>query len=346
MELKGKKELKDWYREKKLPSVVFLFGEDTFQIEKNRNTMITIGAPSFTDFNLYRVDGKTSIDMGKLQDAITSLPFMAESKIVVIDDLVYTSQDSGIDSLMVLIKQKIEGCTILITMTSNQVEMKKKGSKSYKLWDCCNKNGIVCELEKPTRNEICRMVSTLAVKLGARMDTEAAVLLAEYCGYETLRAVNETRKLANYTTEIKVEDVKLLVEPIIEAKIFDLAQSLVDKKLQKALEIVDDLVFQRESPVTILVVLSMSFTDIYRAKTAIKASVPQAQGATELGYFGGSTYRFKKACQIASRIEERNLGRIVEILAKTDKKMKETGANQVSLLELSVVSIYQIICTL
>ena len=346
MELNGKKDLKDWYREHKLPCAIFLYGEDTFQIEKSRNTLITIGAPDFPDFNLYRVDGKTGINMSKLQDAVSAMPFMAEHKMVVIDDLVFTSQDSTIDGLIDLVKQKIDGCTILITMTSGEVEMKKKSSKSYKLWDICNKSGIVCHLARPTRNEICRMVSTLSVKLGARMETEAALLLAEYCGDETLRAANETRKLAHYTTQITVADVKLLVEPIIEAKIFDLAQSLADKKLKKALNIVSDLIFQRENPVTILVVLSMSFTDVYRAKIATKAGIPQAQAATDLGYFGGSTYRYKKACQLATRLESGQLGAIVQTLAVTDKKMKETGSDPVSLLELCVVSIYQIICKL
>ncbi|MEG0852344.1 MAG: DNA polymerase III subunit delta [Angelakisella sp.] len=343
MQLTGDRALEKWYRENNLPLCCLLYGEDDYQIGRQRDKLIKLAVRDFADFNLYTADGRVAVNMDELCDSAFALPFMSESRAVVLDDLDMSQQDaSGVDKLFQLLKSPPESTCIIITVRTTLMELKKKSSRTAKLWDYCDKVGIVCAFPKPNRNDIARAASTRAVKAGCKLDSAAAGLLADYCGGDMLRALSETDKLIAYTgqSEISVATVELLVEPVIEAKVFDLSGKLLNKDLDGAMGIVSDLIFQRESPVSILTILSMSFADIYRASAAKRAGVPMPQACKELGYFGGSTYRLQKAGESQSRLSQDTLGEIVLLLARADSAMKETAANPTVILETAVTQIY------
>lgn len=343
MQLKGERQLESWYRENRIPVVCLLYGENSYQIERHCKKLVGLAVTDFPDFNLYRADGKAAVRMDELCDAAMSLPFMSESKAVVLDDLDLSAQDAAsLDKLNRLIKSPSESCCLIITMRTNQPELKKKSSKSAKLWELCDKAGLVCEFPKPARADCARAASTQAVKLGCKLDSAAAGLLADYCGNDMLRVLSEAVKLSAYAHggEITEDTVRLLVAPVTEARVFDLTERLLKRDLQGALGIVDDLFFLRESPVSILTILSMSFADLYRASAAKRAGVPTAEAQKALGYFGGSAYRFQKALDNQSRLDRGALGEIVLLLANADASMKETGANAAVILETTVTQIY------
>lgn len=343
MQLKGERQLENWYREHDLPAVCLLYGEDSYQIEKQTAKLLGLAVSDFADFNLYKADGRTAVRMDELCDAAMALPFMAERKAVLLDDLDLTAQDAAsVDKLMQLLKEPGDSCLLLITMRQNQPELKKKSSRSAKLWAACDKAGLCCELPKPSRSDVARAASTRAVKLGSRLDSAAAGLLADYCGGDLLRALQETEKLAAYVGrgDITEQTVSLLVAPVVEARVFDLSARLLQRDLDGALRIVGDLLFLRESPVSILAILSMAFADLYRAAAAKRAGVPTAQAQQELGYFGGSAFRYQKALEAQSRITGQALGDIVLLLAESDSRMKETGANPPVILETTVTRIW------
>lgn len=343
MQFTGERQLEKWYRENNLPMVCLLYGEDDYQIGKQRDKLIKLAVQDFADFNLYTTDGRVAVNMDELCDSALSLPFMSESRAVVLDDFDPAAQDAGsIDKLWQLLKSPPESSCIIITVRTVALELKKKSSRGAKLWEHCDKAGVVCAFPKPGRSDVARAASTRAAQAGGKLDSAAAELLADYCGCDMLRALGETDKLIAYTGggEVTCATVELLVEPVTEARVFDLSGKLLKKDLDGALGIVSDLIFQRESPVSILTILSMSFADIYRAAAAKRAGVPTAQACKELGYFGGSAYRLQKAGESAARLPQNTLGDIILLLARTDSAMKETGSNPTVLLETAVTNIF------
>ncbi|MEG1687450.1 MAG: DNA polymerase III subunit delta [Angelakisella sp.] len=343
MQLTGDRQLESWLRENNLPLVCLLYGEDGYQIERQRDRILKLATTDFPDFNLYQADGRVSVNFDELCDSALSLPFMAEYRTVVLDDLDTAAQDAvGFHKLLELLERPSETTCLVITLRTMPLELKKKSSRDSKLWELCDKTGLVCNLPKPTRSEVARLASTRAVKLGCKLDSAAAGLLCDYCAGELLRAFSETDKLAAYvgTGEITEDTVRLLVAPVMEARVFDIAVKLLRKDLEGALSIVSDLLFLRESPMSILSVLSMSFADLYRASAAKRAGVPTAQAQKELGYFGGSVYRYQKALENQSRFDSRALGQMVTLLAEADSAMKGSGSNASALLETTVTRLY------
>lgn len=343
MQLKGEKQLEKWQKENGLPVVCLLYGEDGYLIQRYQERLMNMAVTAFPDFNLYRADGRTAVDMDDLCDSAMSLPFMSESRGVLLDDLDLSAQDSAsLDKLFDLIKNPSGSTCLTITVRTTSLDLKKKGSKGGKLRDLCDKAGVVCEFTRPGRSDVARAASNKAAQLGSKLDSGAAGLLADYCGGDILRALGEVDKLTAYcnTHEITEAAVQLLVEPVTEAKVFDLSAKLLRKDLDGAMGIVNDLFFLRENPVSILTILSMSFTDLYRAAAARRSGVPAPQAQKELGYFGGSAYRYQKALENQSRLDSTALGAIILLLAQADSSMKESGANQAVILETVVTNIW------
>ena len=169
----------------------------------------------------------------------------------------------------------------------------------------------------------------------------AAQLLAEYCGREPQRMLTEVQKLAAHSPEgITPEDVRSLVAPVTEARVFDLPDKIIARNFTAAMAAINDLVFLRESPVSILSILSMAFVDLYRAGVARKAGIPDAEAKKALGY-GGSGYRYDKGAQNQRKFSIPTLERILELLAEADKQMKTTGPDARVVLETTVAEIFR-----
>jgi DNA polymerase-3 subunit delta len=184
------------------------------------------------------------------------------------------------------------------------------------------------------------MVSA-AEKAGSSISKDAAQLLAEYCGREPQRMLTEVQKLAAHSPEgITPEDVRSLVAPVTEARVFDLPDKIIARNFTAAMAAINDLVFLRESPVSILSILSMAFVDLYRAGVARKAGIPDAEAKKALGY-GGSGYRYDKGAQNQRKFSIPTLERILELLAEADKQMKTTGPDARVVLETTVAEIFR-----
>ena len=172
------------------------------------------------------------------------------------------------------------------------------------------------------------------------MEAEESLLLADYCGLDTLRLTGEMEKLTAYhggTGKITREDIEAMVSPTVDANVFQLGDRLLRGDLNGAMRIVDDLLFLQERPESILTILSMSFVDYYRASAVRRGNVPEATARKELGY--GGSYRFTKALEQYARLDRTRLEMVLEILAEADKRIKSNGAEGRTVLEVTIAEI-------
>ena len=85
--------------------------------------------------------------------------------------------------------------------------------------------------------------------------------------------INEIRKLIEYAGEngkIEKEDVDKLCIKKLESVIFDLTDNLGKKDIKKALEVLRNLIFEKEPLQKILITLYNHFKKIYLTKIALK----------------------------------------------------------------------------
>ena len=328
-------------RDGSFPRLLLLWGEDGPAVQRYQRLLEKAVVTAFPDFNSYHCDGKAPIDLDALGDCARSLPMMAERRFVLVDDLnpeLLSAED--LSKLQQLAEELPEETVLVITMRGVLPDLKKKGGKGGKLHALCDKYGGVCCFQKPSASSAAQLAAEEAKRLGSSLGRKEALLLAEYCGRDPQRMLTEVGKLAAHSPDIITgEDIRLLVAPVTEARVFDLSDRIVSGSYAAAMATIDDLIFLRENPVTILTILSMAFVDIYRAAVAKKAGIPAPEAKKAYGY-GGSGFRYDKGTQNQRRFTLPMLEEILELLAQADSRMKASGIDPRVVLETLVAEIF------
>ncbi len=339
MVLSGPKQLDAMMKEGTLPGLLLLWGEDAPLMAGYKRRLERWAVTAFPDFTRSQYDGRFPLDLEALGDAARSLPMMAPRRFVLVEDLdPGLLSTGGLEKLRQLAEELPEETLLVMTMGSVLPDLKKKGSKGAQVFQLCERLGGVCHFPKPAGSAAVQRMVSAAEKAGSSISKDAAQLLAEYCGREPQRMLTEVQKLAAHSPEgITPEDVRSLVAPVTEARVFDLPDKIIARNFTAA---INDLVFLRESPVSILSILSMAFVDLYRAGVARKAGIPDAEAKKALGY-GGSGYRYDKGAQNQRKFSIPTLERILELLAEADKQMKTTGPDARVVLETTVAEIFR-----
>lgn len=342
MVLSGPKQLDAMMKEGTLPGLLLLWGEDAPLMAGYKRRLERWAVTAFPDFNRSQYDGRFPLDLEALGDAARSLPMMAPRRFVLVEDLdPGLLSTGGLEKLRQLAEELPEETLLVMTMGSVLPDLKKKGSKGAQVFQLCERLGGVCHFPKPAGSAAVQRMVSAAEKAGSSISKDAAQLLAEYCGREPQRMLTEVQKLAAHSPEgITPEDVRNLVAPVTEARVFDLPDKIIARNFTAAMAAINDLVFLRESPVSILSILSMAFVDLYRAGVARKAGIPDAEAKKALGY-GGSGYRYDKGAQNQRKFSIPTLERILELLAEADKQMKTTGPDARVVLETTVAEIFR-----
>ena len=342
MVLSGPKQLDAMMKEGTLPGLLLLWGEDAPLMAGYKRRLERWAVTAFPDFNRSQYDGRFPLDLEVLGDAARSLPMMAPRRFVLVEDLAPgLLSTGGLEKLRQLAEELPEETLLVMTMGSVLPDLKKKGSKGAQVFQLCERLGGVCHFPKPAGSAAVQRMVSAAEKAGSSISKDAAQLLAEYCGREPQRMLTEVQKLAAHSPEgITPEDVRSLVAPVTEARVFDLPDKIIARNFTAAMAAINDLVFLRESPVSILSILSMAFVDLYRAGVARKAGIPDAEAKKALGY-GGSGYRYDKGAQNQRKFSIPTLERILELLAEADKQMKTTGPDARVVLETTVAEIFR-----
>ncbi len=102
-------------------------------------------------------------------------------------------------------------------------------------------------------------------KAGLRVSGELLKAFLDRAGYDTRQIITEVEKLSVYLgarKEITAEDIALLVSPARESENWDLPNAAGHRQLQRALDILRQLLFQGESEVPLIIGLENLWRDL------------------------------------------------------------------------------------
>lgn len=172
-----------------------------------------------------------SPDDAGLAGALESFPIMGDLRIVVADVF-----PSDFPRLSAYFKSPSKTSVLIVLSFPEPRSAKKKQEleqlkKSFTEIDC-NPLG---------RDMLMKWIATEAAKSGCEISLPAAELLIEYTKSDLSRINGELRKLVSYRDGegISPEDVRALVAPGEEYKIWELSAAVADKDRAKAMQIAD-----------------------------------------------------------------------------------------------------------
>lgn len=293
----------------------------------------------FADFNFHIFDGKNS-DFSEIYESVTAVPMMAEAKCVLVKDYpLDTLDDAGTDQLETLLSDTPDDCVLIFTF----VAYEPKGAKWNKVIKLFESFGSAVKLEKKTPADLAKMLESGAKKRGKTLDRRNSMYLVTCVGTDLNTLLNELEKVCAYAEneEISASDIDAVCVKSLDAKVFDMIKDLTSGRFDSAFRKLSQLFQQREDEFQILGALIANYSDIYRAKAAIKAG-HRAEKAAEFYNYKGKEFRLTNAARNSSALSFDGITQCVEILADADSTMKSSAFDKRLVLEQTLVKLARV----
>lgn len=190
------------------------------------------------------------------------------------------------------------------------------------VFEAISKNGIVCNIEELKPIQLVKKLKQICNLYKVNCDETTLNYLVEIAGTNLQNLINEIRKLIEHAGEngtITLEDVNNLSIKQMESVIFELTDNLATKKIDKALEVLDNLIYQKEALQKILITLYNHFKKIYLCNEAVKYN---KDVVTSLNLRPNQTFLVTKYKKQASYFKNNELKELLEALIDLDYNSK------------------------
>ncbi len=265
---------------KELESLYLLYGEESYLISTIVKKIKKQFGELVTGINYVTLDND-SIDL--LIQNIEMPAFGYDKKLIIVKDSGLFKKDGRKKSLTP-IQEKVydyfkdngdiikEQCVIVF------IESEVDKNQLFELIDSM---GITCEVAPLKPLQLVPKLIKIASMYKVKIDNSTCNYLVEVCGTNMQNLMNEIRKLIEYAGEngtITKQDIDDLCIKNIESVIFDLTDNLGTKKIAKALEVYDGLIYNKEPVQRILITLYTHFKRLYLCSiaTSLKENVALA----------------------------------------------------------------------
>lgn len=279
-----------------------------------------------TEFNYDMFDADTT-DVTHVLAAANTLPVFAERRLVVVrrvekylegkkveedneeDDevealLQYACNPNPQSTLVLAASRKLDGRRKSYKALSKHVNVKAFNELQYK--DITN-----------------WLISRAKEKYHKKLNYDAAQFLFTVVGKDTSMLASELEKTALFCAQkeiIALDDVKVLAADDSNIVIFDFIDALTDKKPQKAMHILQELIRRGEYPAKILVILAGQLRSLLSVKALKERGSNQLEIAKTLG--SKSEYAIQKYLRQEKHFTTHSLCIAFKVLSEADTKTK------------------------
>lgn len=259
----------------KLEPMYLLYGEEKYLIE----TIVKKIKKSFGELLLginYVMLDETSID--NLIQNIEMPAFGYDKKLIIVKNSGLFKKDGRRKTLTPLQERIIEYVknNYEIIEDSNIIIFIEENVDKNQVYEIIEKKALVCNIEFLKPIQLVAKLKKICLMYKVNVDDSTLNYLIEVAGIDLQNLMNEIRKLIEYAGEgntITKSAVNELAIKQIESVIFDLTDNLGNKKIEKALEVLDNLVYQKEPLQRILITLYTHFKRLYLCALAVKNNV-------------------------------------------------------------------------
>ena len=251
----------------KLNSIYLLYGEELFLLENCLKKIKSLFGECVKGINYILIDEQ---NVSEIIDDIETPSFGYEKKLII------AKKKSGDlyklkEKLINYINENLKVIDEAVVLVFTEEEADEK-SDLFKTIDKC---GVTCKFEFQKPAQIEKRIKEICNAYKVNIDAQNLRYFIECCGTNMQDLINEIRKLIEYAGEngtIKQEDIDKLSIKKIESVIFDLTDNLGKKDIASALEVLHNLIYEKEPLAKILVTLYNHFKKLYITKMALRVN--------------------------------------------------------------------------
>ncbi len=258
----------------KLNSIYLFYGEELYLLENAVKKIKKLFGELVLGINYIQIN-ETNIN--NLVSDIETPAFGFDKKLIVIKNAGLLKKERKSNSkvsneLQKRIAEYIKENINIIKDTAILVFIEEDISKC-ELTKVIEENGVACNFERLKPIDIKKRLKVICNSYKVNVDEQTLNFLIETSGTNMQNLINEIRKLIEYSGKggtITKESVEKLATKEFETRIFDLTDELGKKDISKAMEILKELIYNKEPVQKILITLYNHFKKIYLTKICIE----------------------------------------------------------------------------
>ena len=306
-----------------LNSIYLLYGEETFLLESCLKKIKNNFGERKEGINEIKLD---DTNVNSIISDMETPAFGYEKKIIIVRNSWLFKKEgnikTGVNTKLIenvarYINENIETIKEAVVLVFVEKEIEKN-----ELYKEVEKNGIVCEFQELKPIQLIARIKAICKAYKVNIDDNTAKYFIECAGTNMQDLINEIRKLIEYggeNSEITKKEIDLLCIKQLDSVIFDLTDNIGKKNVTKALQVLNDLLYQKEPIQKILITLYNHFKKLYITKLAIRENKNIAES---LKLKPNQIFLVNKYKMQANYFGEKELRTIIEELINLDYNYK------------------------
>ncbi len=300
--------LKEDIKNKTFHKFYLLFGEEDYLKKIYKDNLKNAILVNSDNINYSYFEGR-NIDILQIQETAETLPFFSDYRVILIEDSGLFKSANALPDYLANMPES----TVIIFV-------EKEVDKRNKLYKFVNKEGLAVELKEMGIADLKRFIAIMLNENNKQIRENAADYFLQQVGSSLLNITNEIDKLVSYTygrSEITADDIDAICCVQVTGRIFQMIDYAVMGKRDKALRLYHDLLELRESPVSILYLITRQFNILLQVKEL--AGLPQNGIASKLQL---PPFTIEKYIKQADRFENQRLKEMLDECVEMEYRYK------------------------
>ncbi|MDR1067258.1 MAG: DNA polymerase III subunit delta [Clostridiales bacterium] len=274
------KNLKTDLSKNALKTVYLFYGEERYLLNAYEKKIKDKAVdPAFELMNTDKFDGKAVV-FDDVKNALETSPFMSEKRLVVLRDTALFKAGRKDQT------EAFAGTVEHLPDTTVTVFVESEVDKRNKLYKAVGKAGRCVEFKTPGERELAEWVCSLASKANKKISYEDALYMTNIVTKDMSVVERETAKLIDYAGQNDVitrEFVDAACVRSFETRAFDLADAITAKDANTALEIFNNMLLVKMSPIMVISMIARQFRNALACRLLSDAGRDFAQIVAETG---------------------------------------------------------------
>ena len=330
--------LKTAIKEKNPQRLYIFHGEEVFLLNHYLQQLKKLLIDDLTEsFNYHKLNNE-NFDIQAFADAVENLPMMAEFTMVQVDDIdLFKLSEADRNKMAEILDDIPEYCTVVFTYETVAWHPDKRQKKFYAVIE---DNATVVEFAKQDQRDLIAWITRHFLANQKRISTDLCAYLIEITGGTMTALSGEIKKICAYSGAEMIcrSDIDAVVEPVLDAVVYQMTDFLGQKRYAQALEKLRQLLKMQEDPIAILGAAGGHLRRIGMARTLIDHGKPYGE---LMSMYRMGDYPARKLMESARKFPPEFCKRASELVLETDYRMKTSFDDKERLLEILLLRLAQ-----